>query len=620
MKVRSYLILSCLFGILFLVGCQPAKDSSMTAKVQTSPSAESLRLRVSAPQTIESILVEVRTTDVDTTGFGNLFNILSNRKVFYRDAFEEEDILIAIKPGTIEVTVYAFAEQIPVTGKTDVDKSLYFGKTEAVTVTVGEEKEVVVQMLRAVNVSIANLAIVLTDGQYSVEFETDPALPAGTDIRVLYNAENPDFLEYVEENNQVISAKVSGSRHTISLPSSEVTPYFVKVEIDSSDSEKFYRGSRNKFCDVCGLLPFAIYDRQIAFVDETSLSQGIRKFWKTTTYSWGIGYFSKSFFDQIFLTKQIAAATPPNAAKLALANLGIYQIKEPAFYHPNDASVADCSASACMTFAPSTESNAPSDFYDDLTVLISTQVTQHNDLQLGLPYYPNTADCTEELSRLGQDCAKIPRVNKFFLEKDRLFLDVFLGEGSRLEFYKKETGLTGTPVASVELNFPVPNTTGGVAQTSGIDYQNLLPDLNTNYFGRVVNNEFQGSLLDLNVSNWTDRSGISGAQVYAPTVTVGGVYMSQIQPRTSIYYTWELEAGKTYTVTIEGFKGLANLWEFYLIAPDQQTILKSFGNNLLGADLPEKTSITVTPTESGTHYLKITNPLRDRLWYLVKVK
>ncbi|MBF0276167.1 MAG: hypothetical protein HQM13_00190 [SAR324 cluster bacterium] len=616
MNIRNFSILFLfLCGAAVFVGCQPANESSMKASLQVSPSAEQLRLRVSAPETIQSILVEVRATDVDTEGFGNLFNILTNSKVIYRDDFaNEEDVLVAIQPGTIEVSVYAFSTVIPVTGITDVNEALYFGKTGSVTVGVGEEKEVAVNMLNAVNVSISNLTLAIVNNQYSIQFDTDQSLPTGTSIEISYNGENPDFLEFAEDYNQVISTEISGSSHSVALTTSGITPYFFKVSIDSSDEQNIYRGSDSEFCEVCGSLPLVIYDRKIAYVDETDLTQGIIKTWKTTSYSGGTAYFSKGFFDQIFVTKQFASGT-------AVENLEIYNLEQAAFYDPYDASVADCASSACLTIGPETASNAPADFYDEMKVLISTQITQDfSNYPSSVPFFPNTAECTEDLSRLGQDCTRIPRVDTFFIENDQLFLDVFLGENSRLEFYSKSTGLTSPPVASVDLSFPIPDTSGGKARSAGINYRELLPDLSVNYFGRVVNDEFEGSLLDFNVVHWAEMSGIEQAQPFVQKVLSSFDDLSEIAANSVDYLSMDLQAGQSYQITVEGDASAANLWEFYLIAQDQQTIVKSFGNALLGADLPEKTSITVTPAESGTYYLKIANPLVFPLLYFVTVE
>ncbi len=614
MKIRHYLsILLSICWILFLVGCDQASDSSMKANFKTEPSGENLHLRVNAPGTIQSILIEVRATEVDTEGFGSSFNILSNRKVIYRDSFEDnDDVLIAIQPGVIEVSVYAFASIIPVTGITDLDEALYFGKTEAVTVGVGEEKEVPVSMLAAVNVTISNMQVAqTTDGDYAVAFQTDQELPAGTSIQVLYNDENPDFLEFAEANNQTVNTEISGSSHAVALTSGTI-PYFVKVEIDSTSDQNFYRGAETTICDTCASLPLVIYDRKIAAVDDTDLSQGIIKTWKTTKSSGGTAYFSKGFFDQIFATKQVNMG-------YALESLGIYHLDKPIFYNPDDtasatglgSSCTNVSGVACIEISPNAESNAPDDFFDEVDVLISTQITQ--DLTT-FAYFPNTAECSEELSRLGQDCSRIPRVGGFFIENDQLFLDVFLGENSRLEFYTKEAGINSTPVASVTLNFPVPNTTGGVAQTAGIDYKTLLPDLTTNYFGRVVNDEFEGSLLDFNVPNWVDTSGFETAQAFAPFEN-----LARMEASSTSYYSLELQAGQTYTIALEGFQGSANLWEVYLIN-SSQTVVKSLSNDLLGSELPEKTSFTITPEESGTYYLKLVNPLFVPLDFILTIE
>ncbi|MBF0287814.1 MAG: hypothetical protein HQM14_08350 [SAR324 cluster bacterium] len=613
MKIRYFIsIFLSLCWILFLFGCDQASDSSMQASFKATPSGENLYLRVNAPETVQSILIEVRATEVDTEGFGSSFNILSNRKVIYRDSFEDnDDVLIAIQPGVIEVSVYAFSGIIPVTGITDLDAALYYGKTEAVTVGVGEEKEVPVSMLTAVNVSISNMAVTEVDGNYALQFQTDQELPAGTHIQVLYNDENPDYLEFAEENNQTVSTETSGSSHTVSLTSGTI-PYFVKVEIDSTSDQSFYRGTETKICDTCGSLPLVIYDRKIAAVDDTALSQGIIKTWKTTTYSGASAYFSKGFFDQIFATKQVASG-------YALANLGIYQLDAPIFYNPSDSasatavgsSCANVAGSSCAEISANAESNAPAGFFDEVSVLISTQITQ--DLTTGA-YFANTAECSEELSRLGQDCSSIPRVGGFSIENDQLFLDVYLGENSRLEFYTKESGLSSTPVASVALSFPVPDTTGGVAQTAGIDYKTLLPDLTKNYFGRVVNDNFEGSLLDLNVANWADTSGVGTAETFAAFVNVETIEANSVR-----YYSLDLQAGQTYTIAIEGLKGAVNLWEAYLINSSQM-VVKSLSNDLLGSEMPEKTSFAVTPETSGTYYLKLVNPLTGSLPFILTVE
>ncbi len=598
-----------ILGLFLFFGCQSIEEVSTSSEDALTRSSPNLRLRIAAPAEVQSVMVEVRAIEVDTGGFGSSFDILQSQEVIPRDEFETtEEVVIAIQPGTVEVRVYAFATEISPLGTDNVNDAIYFGQTESFSVGVGEERSITVEMFEAQNIEFQNVEIVQTGDQYSVQFQTSQSLPADTEIQILYNNVNPDFLEFAEQENESVTANISGDNHSVLLSSTTI-PSFAKIELSAIAGGQILRGETTVFCavSVCGSLPLALYDRKIALVDDTSLTQGLTTSWKTTSLSSSGVYFSKSFFDQLFLLQQIGAG-------FSTESLGIYRAGQVSFDPANPGSLALCPGSACLQISPTTitDSGAPANFFDDVQVVMSTQVTQ--DLTNGA-FYPNTANCTEDLSRLGQDCSRVPRVDTFFLEDNRLFMDVFLGTNATLEFYLK-TDVASGPVTSLALNLPEPDTAGGKVRSTGIDYQTVLNNLGADYLGRVVNDSFAGSWLDLNVSNWVDFSGTINALTTLPTLSNIG----QIQGGSTLYYAITLEAGRSYDIKIEGAGGALNLWEAYVIAPDAQTILKSLGLSLLGSNIPEKTSITVTPTSTGVHYLKLVNPLVFPLLFIVEVE
>lgn len=608
-RIGGFILAVC--ATILLGGCQSADKQQDERTPYSLKDDTAIKLRLNAPNSVQSILVEANALDVDTTGFSSSFNILNTRKVIYSKDFGSiDDVLVAIQPGRVQVNVYAFANEISVLGDADLNQANYFGKTDPFQVGVGEEKFVDVNMRKSVNVKIADLRITGKSGNFILQLQTDSVLPANTQLTVLYNDENPDFLNFAEKNNRKETFTIQGSNHSLNLNSANLTPYFVKVSVSYQDDKAVYRGDGNAFCtsSVCGDLPNAIYERKIASLDSTNLSTGIKIAWKTTNKSGSSIYFSKNFFDQISLTKAITSGYD-------LTSLNIFSLNQTIFYDPAKPTEI-CSAGACATIAKNdllATSNAPANFLDDVKVLITSQVTQN---LTDFAFFANTADCTESLSRLGQDCSRIPRVNSFFIENDQLYLDIFLGNDSKLNIYPASNGLKGGATTTIPLTFANADSSGKTAaRTQGIDLRSLASTTG-NYFGQVSNAEFQGSILNLNIQTWLDHSGIEKALKTLPTLD----NVATIKARTTQYFSLDLVASKSYTISIEGLKGAANFFEVLLIAPDQKTIVKSMADPLLGSGVIEKNSLTVTPSQSGSYILKVANPIATDLYFILSVQ
>lgn len=644
MKTKLFILSGFLTMCLFFVlsGCNDSTIETKDISI-ADDSSQNLRLRVSAPDQIESILVEAKAVDVDLQS-SNSFKILENKKVIYRDEFSQSDeVILAIKPGKVQVKVYAFSDIIPVSGNTELDSALYYGTAET-EVGEGEETLVVVDMAIAINVEILDPRIAKEGDDYILRFDTSVNLPEDISVDVLFNSASPDYLEYGASQNQKISVESSGSQHEINLGNS-VKPFFTSISISSRKENGIYNASSQVFCgDDCGYAPLAVYDREISLLNNTDLSGGVQLTWKTTTKSGNSFYFSNSAFDSVFIQRMFYTGYP-------LENTGIYHLNVGTVFDPDDPPVENNGKTVGMINSDNlSDSTAPEVFFKDLDTVWTMPFAQSFGEGTFGQIYPNAVDCVDNLNRLGQDCSRIPRVLKHFIENGNLILEIYLNESSQelqMEFFRRDDGTLGEPVKTITLELDLSTLSNGIVQTEGINYAEILPDLTTKYFARVKNDEFNSNLLDLTVPAWVDHADTESAIELPDEESI-----QMVSKEGSVYFSLNLEKDVACAIGLEGADYLPNLMEGYLLEEENLQLITSTIEDLrpigISASLGQITDkemltnqeqesdmssdyldllilrsrevtkkMVVTPTKSGKYYLKIHNPTSDDLYFIV---
>lgn len=604
MKVKNYLYAFFILGLVLLVGCQAEDDSSKKSSVSAEPTEETVRLRINAPSTVQSILVSTVNTDVDTSSFADAFAIPKNHKVVHQDEFASDDgVLLAIQSGTVQVRIYAFSNVIPATATVDnydLSTAIYFGKSGEETVIQGQEKEIHIDAYQAINVAISDVSVAKGTSNYTISFKTDENLP-NVPSTIFHNDNTPDDLDFGKDRNVSTAVSLDGTTHQKSVSSSK-TPYFTKIEIESLKGDKYYLGTYKKFCETCEDYPFVIYNRQIAFLNNANVNQGVVRSWKATTDSIASVYFSKNRVDQHFVIRQDTAT---------LARLGIYL---------HDSVLKQSADVALRTDINPTnitqQTNAPSNFFDNTEVMF-VLAKSYSTGYTPTVYFADTADCYEDLSTFGQKCGNgnVPILIVTQVHNNQLIIQ---GEGALpLEFniYPQANAPN-----NVVRRYTLDDNSRPSKWTFSIPYSDL--DSNTNYFAQLSNDTYKGNWIEMDVANWSDFSGTTNATVIdtTSTSTTEGELSVKGSSNASIYYSFDVGSSNTYSLDVrrKAVKNgaLNNLWDAYVIN-SQNEVKQSSLRRLAGFSETHPEKFAYTFPESGKYYLKLINPLQESLDYSI---
>lgn len=607
MKNYLWVLLAALVALL--VACQPQNDDE---KLDESLETQELRLRINAPDSIQTLLVSADAQEVSTTTFSNAFNVLANDKLVQRSEFETtNEVVIAITPGTVQISVAAFPNALSTATGASLADATYYGQTEEFEVGVGEQKTVTVYMKKLIYADLENATTSISGDELLLSFESDYSFPEGTPITVSFNDDGPSQLELVSSLNQTIDYVIEGTSHSLSLGGSDgyvvsdsetVKQYFSKAEINHETDDTYYLGTTGTvFCTVCGDLPNRMYDLVYSYIDAEDFTQGFQASFKTTNPSVTNVFFGKTFIDQLFILSVLNS-------EASLEDFNIYQLNDDqgdlASYSFDRTDPPDsCDGGICVSITPSANSNAPANFFDGSPIIYQylTELADESEQS----YFPNTAECAEAGETLGQFCPQFPRILQVDIANDQLQV-VIVAESTEatLKVYDVAGGLNQSAQKEVTLNFTDSVTDGIDTKTSNaVDLSSLFTDSSTNY---VIQLEAEGFASNPVMVWWqylSVRTGLDTAQVFegsasATLPAIQGVAILQ----------WDLTAGEETKLLLGGEESGLHMFEAYIVAPDQSSLVAASNYTLLGSSVPKIRQLVFTPTQSGTHYIILGNP------------
>lgn len=591
---------------LALAACDSAKQSP-----QNSTSLEDSELRLnlrSVPSGVQSVMVTVNVTDLDTSNFDDSFNILSNHKVVSAAELEKSnEVTLAVRAGTIDVEVYAYNYVVAGLSLSNPDPPvnsglLYYGKTQVV-VAVSEIKTAVVNLLAAQSVNIQNLTLIQQEDFYAVQFATDIELPTNTPATIRYNNTNPDHLT-LSENNEEQAVSLTGTSHEVSLinnqPDSPITPHFLSITFADIVNDVYYVGSTQTICpeDVCGTTPRMAYDFDASYMDNSTLENGLRVNFRTTTASNSRLYFSARQFDAGVLQRLLTEGVD-------LSTVGIYQSNATQTYPVTEVPDPSCGDESCFELKPANidQTTAPSGFFDALDTLhLYALITDNTTGE----YYPEGTRCFVDLEVVGQLCGTIPRILNYGFSDGQLVLNVINGTDTQLQFYPVANGLDGTPAASVSLS--IQSSTSTYQTTEAVDYTSVLSDLTVDYYALLASDTQQGSFVYLPISQFSAGSDadsqpfLAAEASEAVNLEAGSSQLYQVQVDSSATLQFEL----SQTASNEPL-------ELIILEQDGQTVAAYQSTNMLLGNNFGTLTLSVTPASAGVYYVKVVNPSSQAL-------